>query len=218
MSERKRSLKRRLKQPGLIVAPGVLRHGVAAPRRRVRLRRALHDRASAPSHRTWACPTPGWRPTPTWWGAYGDGAHGAHAADRRRRHRLRGLLNVRHTVRGYEAAGAAAIQLEDQEFPKKCGHTPGRRVIADGGHGAQDPRSRSSRAARATSSIIARTDARTRARARRGAAPRRSLRACRRRHPVRRVARVGGRDAAHRTRVRPAAGGQHGREGHARRC
>lgn len=40
-----------------------------------------------------------------------------------------GLLNLRHTVRGYEAAGAAAIQLEDQEFPKKCGHTPGRRVI-----------------------------------------------------------------------------------------
>jgi 2,3-dimethylmalate lyase len=41
-----------------------------------------------------------------------------------------GLLNMRHTVRGYEAAGAAAIQLEDQEFPKKCGHTPGRKVIA----------------------------------------------------------------------------------------
>ncbi len=40
-----------------------------------------------------------------------------------------GLLNVQHTVRGYESAGAAAIQLEDQEFPKKCGHTPGRRVI-----------------------------------------------------------------------------------------
>ena len=40
-----------------------------------------------------------------------------------------GLLNIEHTVRGYEAAGAAAIQLEDQEFPKKCGHTPGRRVI-----------------------------------------------------------------------------------------
>jgi 2,3-dimethylmalate lyase len=40
-----------------------------------------------------------------------------------------GLLNIRHTVRGYEAAGAAAIQLEDQEFPKKCGHTPGRRVV-----------------------------------------------------------------------------------------
>ena len=40
-----------------------------------------------------------------------------------------GLLNVAHTVRGYEKAGAAAIQLEDQEFPKKCGHTPGRRVV-----------------------------------------------------------------------------------------
>jgi 2-methylisocitrate lyase-like PEP mutase family enzyme len=36
---------------------------------------------------------------------------------------------MRHTIRGYEAAGACAIQLEDQEFPKKCGHTPGRRVI-----------------------------------------------------------------------------------------
>ena len=40
-----------------------------------------------------------------------------------------GLLNVAHTIRGYEHAGAAGIQLEDQEFPKKCGHTPGRRVI-----------------------------------------------------------------------------------------
>ncbi len=40
-----------------------------------------------------------------------------------------GLLNVQHTVRGYEAAGAAAIQLEDQEFPKKCGHMLGRRVV-----------------------------------------------------------------------------------------
>lgn len=40
-----------------------------------------------------------------------------------------GLLNVHHTVRGYEAAEVAGIQLEDQETPKKCGHTPGRRVI-----------------------------------------------------------------------------------------
>ena len=40
-----------------------------------------------------------------------------------------GLLNVRHTVRGYEKAGVTAIQIEDQEFPKKCGHTPDRRVI-----------------------------------------------------------------------------------------
>ncbi|WP_246085205.1 isocitrate lyase/PEP mutase family protein [Rhizobium glycinendophyticum] len=40
-----------------------------------------------------------------------------------------GLLNVRHTVRGYEYVGVSAIQLEDQEFPKKCGHTPNRRVV-----------------------------------------------------------------------------------------
>jgi 2-methylisocitrate lyase-like PEP mutase family enzyme len=40
-----------------------------------------------------------------------------------------GLLNIRHTVRGYEAAGVQAIQIEDQETPKKCGHTPNRRVI-----------------------------------------------------------------------------------------
>jgi 2,3-dimethylmalate lyase len=41
-----------------------------------------------------------------------------------------GLLNVRNTVRGYEDVGVSAIQLEDQEFPKKCGHTPNRRVVA----------------------------------------------------------------------------------------
>jgi 2-methylisocitrate lyase-like PEP mutase family enzyme len=40
-----------------------------------------------------------------------------------------GLLNVHHTVRGYEAAGIAGIQIEDQEFPKKCGHTPFKRVV-----------------------------------------------------------------------------------------
>lgn len=40
-----------------------------------------------------------------------------------------GLLNVRHTVKAYETLGVAAIQIEDQEYPKKCGHTPGRRVI-----------------------------------------------------------------------------------------
>ena len=42
-----------------------------------------------------------------------------------------GLLNVDRTVRGYAAAGAAGIQLEDQEFPKKCGHTEFRRVIPE---------------------------------------------------------------------------------------
>lgn len=41
-----------------------------------------------------------------------------------------GLLNVHHTVRGYEDAGVTAIQIEDQEFPKKCGHTPFKRLIS----------------------------------------------------------------------------------------
>ncbi|MGB7180625.1 MAG: isocitrate lyase/PEP mutase family protein [Burkholderiaceae bacterium] len=71
-----------------------------------------------------------------------------------------GLLNVDHAVRGYEQAGAAAIQLEDQEFPKKCGHTPGRRVIP------LDDMVRKIKvavAARQSSDflIVARTDART---------------------------------------------------------
>ncbi len=42
-----------------------------------------------------------------------------------------GLLNVQHTVRGYERAGAAGIQLEDQQFPKKCGHAPGSRPVIE---------------------------------------------------------------------------------------
>lgn len=40
-----------------------------------------------------------------------------------------GLLNVMNTVRGYERAGACMIQIEDQEFPKKCGHMLGRKVV-----------------------------------------------------------------------------------------
>src|SRR3990172_9025270 len=32
-----------------------------------------------------------------------------------------GLLNIQHTVRGYERAGVSGIQIEDQEFPKRCG-------------------------------------------------------------------------------------------------
>ena len=40
-----------------------------------------------------------------------------------------GLLNLQHTVKGYEKVGVSAIQLEDQEFPKKCGHTKGKSVI-----------------------------------------------------------------------------------------
>jgi 2-methylisocitrate lyase-like PEP mutase family enzyme len=40
-----------------------------------------------------------------------------------------GPLNVVRTVRGYDDAGVAAIQLEDQVFPKRCGHLPDKHVV-----------------------------------------------------------------------------------------
>ncbi len=71
-----------------------------------------------------------------------------------------GLINIRETVRGYEAAGVQAIQIEDQEMPKKCGHTPNRRVVP-----LKDMQKRIEVAVEARRSkdflIIARTDART---------------------------------------------------------
>lgn len=39
-------------------------------------------------------------------------------------------VNVRHTVRVLETAGADAIQLEDQKFPKRCGHFAGKDVVS----------------------------------------------------------------------------------------
>ena len=41
-----------------------------------------------------------------------------------------GVLNVRRTVREYERAGVAAIHIEDQEYPKRCGHLDDKRVIS----------------------------------------------------------------------------------------
>lgn len=38
-------------------------------------------------------------------------------------------INVQRTVRGLERAGAAMIQLEDQSFPKRCGHLDGKGVV-----------------------------------------------------------------------------------------
>lgn len=38
-------------------------------------------------------------------------------------------INVVRTVRAYDAAGVAAIQLEDQVFPKRCGHLPDKQVV-----------------------------------------------------------------------------------------
>ncbi len=70
-----------------------------------------------------------------------------------------GLLNVDRTVRGYAAAGAAGIQLEDQEFPKKCGHTEFRRVIPEADAVAKIRVAVDARPSREFL-IVARTDAR----------------------------------------------------------
>jgi 2-methylisocitrate lyase-like PEP mutase family enzyme len=67
-------------------------------------------------------------------------------------------VNVRHTVRTLERAGADAIQLEDQVMPKKCGHFSGKSVISTSEmvgkiHAAVDARED------ANFQILARTDA-----------------------------------------------------------
>ena len=67
-------------------------------------------------------------------------------------------LNVQRTVRLLERAGAGAIQLEDQVFPKKCGHFEGKEVIPASEmvkkiQAAVDARQRES------TLIVARTDA-----------------------------------------------------------
>lgn len=67
-------------------------------------------------------------------------------------------LNVRHTVRTLERAGADAIQLEDQTMPKKCGHFENKSVIS-----AEEMAGKIKAAVDARTSrdlmIIARTDA-----------------------------------------------------------
>ena len=71
-----------------------------------------------------------------------------------------GLANVRQAVRGYENAGASAIQIEDQEYPKRCGHTRNRKVIT-----TEDMVRKIELACETRQSdtflIVARTDART---------------------------------------------------------
>jgi len=68
-------------------------------------------------------------------------------------------LNVIRTVREYEAAGAAAIHLEDQVMPKKCGHMEGKELV---GAGEMVAKVSAAVAARRSPDflIIARTDAR----------------------------------------------------------
>ena len=42
-----------------------------------------------------------------------------------------GTLNVRRTVAQYQRTGVAAIHIEDQEFPKRCGHLDNKRVVPE---------------------------------------------------------------------------------------
>ena len=41
-----------------------------------------------------------------------------------------GILNIQRTIRQYERSGVAAVHIEDQEFPKRCGHLDNKRVIS----------------------------------------------------------------------------------------
>ncbi len=68
-------------------------------------------------------------------------------------------LNVERTVRLFEAAGAAAIHLEDQQSPKRCGHLSGKSLVEPE---AMAAKVRAAAAARRDADfvVIARTDAR----------------------------------------------------------
>jgi 2-methylisocitrate lyase-like PEP mutase family enzyme len=68
-------------------------------------------------------------------------------------------INVVRTVREYERAGIAAIQLEDQVFPKRCGHLAGKEVI-DAGRFQVTLRAALEARTNPDTVIIARTDAR----------------------------------------------------------
>ncbi len=67
--------------------------------------------------------------------------------------------NVERTVAELERAGAAAIQLEDQELPKRCGHLSGKSLVAPDAMCAKLQAAVAARADEATV-LIARTDAR----------------------------------------------------------
>ncbi|CAO3409340.1 isocitrate lyase/PEP mutase family protein [Azospirillum largimobile] len=67
-------------------------------------------------------------------------------------------LNVQRTVRMFERAGATALQLEDQSFPKRCGHLTDKAVIPAGEMAGKIKAAVDARASEGTL-IIARTDA-----------------------------------------------------------
>jgi 2-methylisocitrate lyase-like PEP mutase family enzyme len=66
-------------------------------------------------------------------------------------------MNVARTVRTYERAGVAALQLEDQAFPKRCGHLPDKELVSEGEFLAKLG---AALEARDDMLIVARTDAR----------------------------------------------------------
>ncbi len=67
-------------------------------------------------------------------------------------------LNVERTVRLLERAGAIAIQIEDQDFPKRCGHLDGKALVPAQEMVGKIKAATDARASRETL-IIARTDA-----------------------------------------------------------
>src|SRR5499433_2759930 len=67
-------------------------------------------------------------------------------------------LNVERTMRLFERAGANAIQIEDQDFPKRCGHLDGKALIPAGEMAGKIKAALDARRSRETL-IIARTDA-----------------------------------------------------------
>jgi methylisocitrate lyase len=68
-------------------------------------------------------------------------------------------LNVMRTVRDLQDAGAAGVFLEDQQWPKKCGHMAGKRVVDAAEHAAKIRAAAETRGERDLF-IVARTDAR----------------------------------------------------------
>ncbi|MDH5556702.1 MAG: isocitrate lyase/PEP mutase family protein, partial [Alphaproteobacteria bacterium] len=69
-------------------------------------------------------------------------------------------VNVKRTVRGYAQAGFAAVMIEDQQWPKRCGHTKGKAVVEFDEAVARIKAAADARDEGAGIMILARTDAR----------------------------------------------------------
>jgi 2-methylisocitrate lyase-like PEP mutase family enzyme len=69
-------------------------------------------------------------------------------------------MNVRRTVTGFARAGAAAVMIEDQVAPKRCGHTPGKAVVSRNEAFDRIRAANDAKEAGADILILARTDAR----------------------------------------------------------